>query len=329
MGIHTRGLIARADEGGLGHLTHALARHVMFDRIAVVEMPDPRGPQDWSKYHGLAKAVQRFPYGARGLVDWITTTDVVYTAEVPYHDDLFRVAADRGCRTVLHVMPELHRADEYAGATEWWWPTSWMCPDGGRIVPVPIVIPDEWRPRSTARHFGVIGSPAMADRNGVELVMASLRNVHRSITLHVFHAEQYRFGRPMWPSNVHVQFHAPTATPDAMYDTMDVLIAPRRFGGLSMLANEAAAAGVPTIHLDRDPDRLFPGWSVPVSNRQPHRMAGGQIEVCGATPIHLARVVDSIAGEPIETMSIAARRWAEVFGWNAWADRYERLLDAY
>lgn len=359
------GLIARADDGGLGNLTREFYRHLEPDATLVVDLKGQgRGPVHPEWYpEGMADGHDRADLPVRWSDGWPTDDDVrwlldrcdvVYSAEVLYHPRFLDLAAGntppgdlppravvewdaRRVPVFLHVMPELYDAE--VSRAECLLPTSWKA-DAPRFadavhLPVPVALDrfERARGRNAARETRLrllhLASPAMEDRNGTELVAAALRHVHVPAVLTVYGQAEHD-GESVRVGEVEVRFRAPRRDYWTCYEGHDVLVQPRRYGGLSLVHQEAAAAGLASVCLWRSPEEEWPASHVHPTGARPVRMKGGLFDVLDANPVEIARVVDML-GDPGSPAVLQAAKadslgWAEELAWSTWRPRYEDLL---
>ena len=321
------GLVARADSGGLGHMTWEFAEHVQVDRAVVIAMGPllARGVEDVNRYR-CAREVRVVPFHERdSAVDvwaWLAECAVTYTAETPYTALLADAVVAAGTRMVVHAMPELFRPDE-CWAADVWLPTGWRLDDVHRKCPrarvVPVPIPTErWdadRRDYTEPRLLHVAAAAMLDRSGTNLLAAALPHVTVPCTIVAVHAPHLR------PTGVvEVEHRPPPGRYWHLYDDVSALIAPRRYGGLSLVLNEAAGAGLGALVLDRDPERGYPFVDrVPLDRPTSARMAGGDVFVEQARAQALAAGIDRMARDPEQRASLGrqARQWADGMSWGS------------
>lgn len=333
------GVIARAENRGLGHLTWEAARALEPDRVLVVTV----GARD----RGFETHVERFPgatfveWRANGLLPaapvraWLDGLDVVYAAETPYDPRLPAWCETAGVRLVLHVMPEFFR-DEWADEScELWNPTDWrheLLPARARVVPVPVPL-DRWPTPAPlcdgpARFVHVAGNRAAGDRNGSILVTRALGLVQTPVHLRIF-TQGASFPAVRTPR--HVQLEVVRGGVDdywRLYDDADVLVMPRRYGGLSLPVNEAAGAGLAVVLSDVVPNRSWPATFVPARPRSQIRAPGGSVQSYEADPKRLAFALDSL-NENVELrhrQQEAAREWADSHSWANLRPLYRELF---
>lgn len=325
------GLIARAEDRGLGHLTWEWARHMRPDRTLVVDLGDlARGfPPHLDRYPGAA--IVRF--GDTGQVDdeatvrdFLDGLDVVYSAETFYDWRIVKWARDVGCVTVCHVMPEFFNVNTES-ADVLWAPTSWrldQLPARTRLVPVPVPT-DRWpalapHVEGKLRWLHVAGHRAAMDRNGTSTVGRSTRLLTQPQTGTVI-TQDVRM--PPMPGRPFVQITTVRGGcgPDywRMYDGHDVLVLPRRYGGLSLPAIEAMGAGLAVVMPDVEPQRSdWPVIRVPAKKRTTLDTQGGTLDVFDVDPRKLAGALDQLARDPGERLMARAQAlsWANA---NSWA----------
>ena len=100
------GLLARADNTGLGHQTLEFYRHMKPDKTMVVDMTHLKGNHHYpeSRYPGC-KVSTALPEGPvtlppEDISEFLEDLDVVFTAESPYSPLLYVRARRRGVLTV-------------------------------------------------------------------------------------------------------------------------------------------------------------------------------------------------------------------------------------
>lgn len=167
----------------------------------------------------------------------------------------------------------------------------------------------------------------MLDRQGTQLVMSALPYVAHECDVLIRHdghwvANEVGNVRVQWLPRVHDYW-------EVMPPGGWALLQPRRYGGLSLCIQEAAARGMPTISLDREPESTFYAdltVRCPVTEEQPYPMAGGEVGVADADPRELARVIDEFIESSMDGGSILPSIWAENHSWKAFLPLYEAVL---
>lgn len=336
------GVLVRAEERGLGIQTRAVADALSADRVLWVE---PR-PASWLQHSDLFAhhKVTHVPW-KRGWLpetqvrEWLKGLDVVYTAESDYDPRLPGWCDDAGCALVRHANPEQLSPDEVdaAGSTVWWAPTDWRLehlPAGTRVVPMPVDAPP--MPGRGERHGPVrfvhsMGHYAEGDRAGTLVFAEALRKVAGPARVDVF-CQDRRMSAVFKPSEGVLLRVNTRGVRDrwVQFAGKDVLVLPRRYGGLSLPSLEALAAGLVLVMPDCPPNGGWPGPKIEVAGWRPVRMRCGRVQVCDPDPEHLRQVMDDLcrdadllAGWRAESLA-----WAERNSWEAlrplWLEELQR-----
>lgn len=333
------GLIARNDNRGLGTMTEAFYRHMRPAKTLVVEL-------DAAMRRGFAPYRDRYPHDATfiswggGELDettvrgWLEGLDVVYSAETFYDPRIIGWCEDARVATVLHVMPEFYRADLPA-PTAMWVPTSWRLhhmPATVRVVPVPTE-PRAHAMRDSAHPIRVVhvaGHRAAGDRNGTSIVLRALRMLQQSMEVTLFCQDQRMPTARGIPSKVRVTRRlGGVADRWSQYENADLLVLPRRYGGLCLPVLEAAASGVGLVLTDTPPNDEWPADLLFATAGGSVTTAAGEIPFANADPRLLARRLDQLAASPatVDELRARARAWATENSWDRLVPTYEAALD--
>lgn len=331
------GILARAEDRGLGIQTWEATRHLAPERVLVIDVQNGEGfPMHLDRYPGATIArLDHSGFLAETLVrDWLAGLDVVFSCETLYDWRLAEWARDAGCATVVQVNPEFFvhgKVPALAAPTAWWNPTTWrmdQLPAGTRHVPVPVAL-DRFADRPQA-HAGpllalhVVGRPAVGDRNGTELLAQAMRAVPAgSVELTIStqgHAAPWR---------------GATAVRGAvgdywkLYAGFDMLVMPRRFGGLCLPVQEAMAAGLAVVMPGCPPNaEMWPVETARWAWRGELPVPCGQLPLAATDPRDLAAVLGRLAADPEALAAAQARscRWAAEHSWEALLPLYEEEL---
>lgn len=349
------GLIARVDSGGLGQMATEFARGYRPHAALIIDFgKNSRGVSDYDRVvpyvteHWVSGgqwdgSPYRFPTDADLFFD---ACDVIVAQETVYDRRSYTIAHGWGKGLVLHAMPEFLAPVDAAQAPTLWLPTPWHA-DAVTVerirhgrpapieVPVPLVIDDwEYRQRRTAEVFCLIPGEAQHDRNGLQAVWEALPWLQRPALVYL------RGGPPPYQDRwqegkVTVQW-LPEADDyhDVIPDDVDVLLQPRRYGGLSMPVREAAARGIPTIMTDLDPQNAWPAcpaeWRIPTSGSYKLPMKGGVFDIATIEYRDTVATLEHVLDTPAATVadySARAREWAEALSWDVWRPVYDRELE--
>lgn len=333
----TWGLVARADNTGLGNLTWEVWRHLHPDKTVVIDVEVYRHqPTHRDRYPGSTWNVGLdIDWSDRSIREFLDGLDVVFTAETPYNPNLFTIAREMGVASVLYAMPELYpyrqhpdlpRPDLTVN------PTSWLHEnlfDPKMVLPLPV---DRercaFRPRSSANGTvdHLAGRPALLDRNGSQVVLAAAQFIRGRVRVR---AQTTLIGGARRFPNVTSE-HREVDDYWKQYDEIDLMAMPRRYGGLCMPLQEAASCGVPVIIPNVEP--YNDGWPPellvePIADRA-RIMAGGLVPLVAIPPRRLADKVNALLEDDalMRRMSVAMDEWAEKRSWERMEPWWRTIL---
>lgn len=334
------GLIARADNRGLGQQCWGFYRAMQPAKTMVIDCPSAKP---------LPLHLDRFPHAtvihglpaAQDFQQWLQGLDVVYTAETGYGRALWSEAERLGVKTVLHLNREF--LDVNDRPTLWAAPSMWRydeIPEPKCFLPVPIET-DRFKNLSTsdgtckelARNFlHVVGRPAVHDRNGTHDLLQALQYVTSEVVVTVKCQEPGYVSSLIGHTPDNVTLIVDSGDVPNYWDNYrghDVLVMPRRFGGLCLPVNEALGAGMPVIMPDISPNNLWlPNeWLVPASKTGDF-LAKTRVDIHATDPRLLAERIDQFAidAEFFTKAQQQARDMAEGLSWAALKPTYEKVL---
>ncbi len=328
----TLAMIARADCGGLGALCWDVWRHLRPERTLIVHTNHTaRGVADLSRYppsafHSVRScSVEPSTEDAAWLLDGV---DIVWTAETWYGRAIPQLATKRGIRTALYAMPEMHDRREYADVIRV--PTDWRIDlvPRAEVLPFPVardVLP--FRQRTAARVFYHVASNAMEDRNGTLNVLTAIGLMREPVRFLIRGP-----GTPMERRKGVVDLEWLSPHPglyhEAWPDEADVLVQPRRFGGLSLPIQEAVSLGMPVVLLDTDPyAKAQAGFvMIPACHCAEVPMKGGLVAVSGCDPEELAATLDVLARTPQLVAGLSERQDTYAIDWGRAQAAWEAVL---
>ena len=153
----------------------------------------------------------------------------------------------------------------------------------------------------------------MLDRNGTDSLLDALRYCRTPFEVLV----RGRDDLPVTIGMTRITRLPPAAHYwDAYPPEADLMVLPRRYGGLSLSMQEAAAAGLPTVTLDIEPQRQWtdPAGLVAATVHRPQvPRRGGRFDVWTCHPRALAHRLDDLAQHP----EVVARMRAHALAWAA------------
>ena len=332
------GVVARADDRGIGIQSWELCRAMRPAKVLVVDMGElARGfPMHLDRYPGATVAKWDGALPELQVRRWLDGLDVVFSVETLYDWRIAEWAEDAGVATVVQANPEFTRPiGEYDHApTVWWNPTTWRqshMPPGTQVVPVPVA-DDRFRfapaPESDVlRVLHVAGHAAMADRNGTHLLGQALRYVRGRMQVRIVtQDDRLRLGRVRPTVDLEVVTGG-VADYWRLYEDADVLVLPRRYGGLCLPVQEAMAAGLAVVMSDTEPQRsTWPVSLVRSATGVPKlRCPAGRIAQTNARPEAIAAELDALDRdrERLAEMKRRSVEWAQAHRWSVLRPVYE------
>lgn len=339
------GAIVRGEARGLGNLTSEVARHLRPDRTLLVDMGEHA--RVFPIVHDYADAL-RVPFNDGAfdesqIREWLAGLDLLWTAETFYDQRIVGWAREMGVRTVNLAMPEFWRSDLEPAPDVVWNPTSWRhdtLPGDARVVPVPVATDRfETPPRRQEGPIRVLhnaGHRAAMDRNGTAIVYAALRLLKPRGTVDVTISGQD--GRLPSPrrgfGNVRIETRPSGAAHYWDVPTgFDILVMPRRYGGLCLPVQEALAAGCVPVMPDVSPNGDWPTVLVPARPQGTISTQGGLLPLATVDAPVLARALTDLIDDPdaLAGGRSEAVEWAESHSWHTlaglWISELERAAD--
>jgi hypothetical protein len=338
------GIVARSENRGLGHLTWEAWRHLDGASALVVSIGQQLNhgfDEHFDRYYGERTYFTKWDNGRLEepvVREWLRHLDVVYVAETAYDRRLYDWARDAGVATVLHTMPELHHLDEADVADVVWCPTPWRLAEIAkrttrpvRLVPFPVAIEHFAGGSDAARQsvnvLHVAGRAAYGDRNGTKIAAAAS---------HLFVRGGVNYGVTSQDETVPLGAGRRLMTTLRywqLYAGADILLMPRRFGGLCLPIQEASAAGLAVVALDTEPHDWYGCADVEAEVVGQFETGSGTVDIHGADPSHVADAVLFVArghfgGERILVERRGkAREWAEDHSWEKLLPTWHDALD--
>lgn len=333
------GIIARSEDRGLGIQTWEAVRHLNPDRVLVIDVQNPDGfPMHLDRYPGAT--VARLTNGhhlAESLVrEWLDGLDVVFSVETLYDWRLADWAREHGVATVVQLNPEFFQHDRpnwhEPAPTAWWNPTTWRAKDLGpavRYVPVPVAA-NRFEPRQLSgesrqlRALHVVGRAALGDRNGTEIALTTADET--SNIEWTFRAQRER--------DLAHRSAGPTPNYWDLYDGMDVLVMPRRYGGLCLPAQEAMAAGMAVVMPSCPPNGDWPIIPLRWQFQGTIAVPCGEIPMVATDRPYLVATLERLATDRqfLDDAKLRSVEWAARNSWKAlrplYEAEFERAVDA-
>jgi glycosyltransferase involved in cell wall biosynthesis len=351
------GLIARADKTGLAIQTHLLYRLLEPSAVLLVDFQRYGFIPDVGLYSEPANKIHTlrlwpaFNYGRldpktcepTAMVDaFLKEVDVIVSCETFYDMRIVTEAKRLNKRTVLQpnyefmdwlIDSSLPKPDVFA------LPTNWHETDirqqAGKteviVLPVPVdpTIIAKRRLVEELKHVvHVAGTVAQTDRAGTKAFIEAMRFVQSDVTATV------RAQRPLSnigpiPDNVQIIDDYQTRTNVELYENADVLVLPRRYGGLCLPMQEALALGIPAIMPDVAPQNamlhstmLLPAQTNGIIQTR------AKLTLWDVAPEQIAHRIDRLANDKalMSELSLFAREWAYEHSWDVVRWQWDAVL---
>lgn len=306
------GAIVRLDDSGLGNQTRAIARLIRPDRIMAIDSRPFRGvdtPQHLNWYEGYSGAVVNGFPGNRQVMEWLLGLDQIVTCETTYNPSLYALARARNVRTINQVNPEFF--------------DGWISREQ---VPDVIVLPSRWKEEQIKAAFlgcrAIYAPPPLIesdfqDVRGANFARHGIRTfVHpvgrlaandRAGTIDLLHAlahsnaefklvirSQFDLPAEYQSTDPRVSYEVGNVAQSAdLFREADVVLHPRKYGGLNMIANEGLMCGLPVVmtHCSPNDDVLPDRWLVAAVKTGSY-MTRRPIDLYQADPVSLAAKID-------------------------------------
>jgi glycosyltransferase involved in cell wall biosynthesis len=331
---------ARADDRGLGRVTHDFYTHMRPARTLVIDMG--RWAQQFPQHLDRYPDATVVPFNGGRLDETVmarffTGLDVAVFCETAYDHRAYDIARAVGCRTVLMTMPEFHRhATEHLPHPDVVWaPTSWRLdtlPADTRVVPVPVeLVTPARRPSGSLRVLHVAGHRTSGDRNGTIAFLRALRFVRCAVRVRVTSQDQRLPNVNGIPNHVTLAKQVGgEADYRRLYDRADILVMPRRYGGLCLPVQEALAAGLGVAMTDCEPNpTTWPISPIHGAAGATIRTPGGPVPLYDPDPASIAETIDHLAAHPgdVDQLKARAQQWAAENTWEALTPLYRTELE--
>lgn len=343
------GLVARADKTGLGAQTWTFWRNMRPDATLVVDLSHCSGQQpDLALYdRGDVEVWKDRNYPSTAPVPdkvverFLSKVDVVFGAETFYNYWLINRARQLGVRTVLQPNYEfldylldrkLPEPDVLA------FPSTWHLDDVRRAMPrsdvrhLPVPVDAKLLPFRQRLELNTIlhtaGTPAMEDRNGTMVLIEAMRQVRTPVTAVIRTLKPLPIRARHLPTNVIID-DRPAPNYWDLYDRGDMLVIPRKFGGLCLPQQEALACGMPVLMTDVAPqNEVLPADLLVPAIKSHEVMTRAMIDIHQTDPVVLASRIDWLHEHPdrFAELSAWAGEWAADNSWEALRPLYEATL---
>ncbi len=334
------GIVTRCDQTGLGIQGKEFFDNIPCKALVIDVSPISQSKQnlDWypnQMVYRLSKLGQgTIPEGL--IIEFIKDIDVLITFENPYDYNIFDICRKHGVKTILQLNYEfLEYPSNLPSPDLFLAPSLWHyddIPNPKWCLEVPVNL-NHFTPIKKHNTFvHIVGKTAVYNRNGTDTVMKCLRYVKSPIKLVIRSQQRIDFAQMAngdIPYNVSLIISHENRP--NYYDNYDggVLIMPRKYGGLSLVYNEAIAAEMPIISTDISPNNIWmpKEWLVPATKKLTFKCKQ-QVDVYEADLEALAAKVDEYCDKVFYEKQVSvASDIKRTISWDKLKPDYYRLFE--
>lgn len=337
------GLLARADNGGLGIQTKEFYDHIDCAKVMLVDISSLNGNKIYPDRYKFDIKTNGFPTNSE-IDEFLKDLDLVFTCEIPYNYYLYTRAKELGVKTVQQYNYEFldHLADKTLPLPDLFMaPSLWnfekvehyfrgrdtMC----RFVPVPVnreVLP--FRLKAKARKFlHIAGGVLHEDRNGTEIVLKASKLIKSDAEI-IIKTQHSLEGVPAYSKKIKIVNNDVLNYWDN-YDDEDVLLLPRKFGGLSLQLNEAMSKGMVPIMTNVEPQSRFLHEKSLIDPCSCHQtFTRTNIDVWETDAKELAKKIDefyNMTTEEFSELSEYSNEYAKRISWENMKKKYMKVFE--
>ncbi len=309
------GIIARADKTGLGYQTKELVDMLKPDKILLIDSSHFNGNEqfpEWYDEYDVTKTQNGFMSNME-VNAFLNEVDVILSCEIFYNTRLTNLAYRRGVKTILQYNYEFFEYFVIDGMRQpeiLLSPTTWHLEYIDKYFgkksnvmhlppPTTPAIFDSAKQANMAkthkRILHVAGKRAAKDRNGTDIVIEMLKYSKADYELVVTVQGDFK------PDCDDHRLTIDTSNPDdraELYTGFDLMILPRRYGGLCLPMNEALLSGLPVIMTDVSPNNtILPSEWLVEATKTAEVQFKGVVDLYDTDPQKLAELVDRFVNE--------------------------------
>lgn len=350
------GTICYACQSGLGILAKSFYDHGIVNDAFVVE--HSHHPTQWSWYLDAPHCpIRKLEQNACELRRFVDGLDILLCFETPFFWPIVSYAKSKGVKTVCMPMYECSLTNPPATFDEYWCPSlldlryfsEMHMPEGERVSPfetyhgvhgsvsrfTPVPVEVEWKQRHTAKVFvHNAGHGGLKGRNGTNELVEAL-SFAKSPATFLIRSQEYQSdveeSLAKISSTVDVHYSSGTRDAKDLYTEGDIFLFPEKFNGLSLPLQEARAAGMLVMSVDRYPMNTWlpDGPLIPVVTTVKNRIGPPYMEFDEAVinPRMIAEKIDEFYGVDIHEYSLNGLFWSRKMSWDVLGPKYLELLE--
>lgn len=346
------GLLAYATDTGLGNQTYEFYKHMNPEKVLVADLSKWNQMPLHNDWYYQSRVSNGYPTDQD--MEWLVDgMDVVFVCETPLNYHLFKYAKERGVTTIQQYNYEFldyFRNSILPKPTVLAAPSTWNTDivrdnNWARVMDLPVPINRDripFRKIDKCKTFmHIIGRPAERDRNGTLQFIEAARRLGNAFNYIIYvqppnddrSKQNYiPIGEAIREAQQYINLKVVENTEkyEDMYKEGDVLVLPRKYGGLCLPQQEALSAGIPVIMTDISPNikRLPMEWLCPaqfIDKLYTHT----HIDLYQANPKDLmVKMIQFASNEFMRTANQQASTIAEKLSWVNMKDEYLKLFEA-
>lgn len=350
------GLLAYSSDTGLGYQTLEFAKNIKPAKILIADL---------SKLNGMPTHHERYSEFNTSITDGIPTNeecewlvdgmDVVFVCETPLNYHLFNYARKKGVKTVQQYNYEFldyFRNNALPTPSVLASPSLWGIERVKNMYLAPVVhwpvpvntdlIPfREFNKVKTFVH--IIGRPTASDRNGTIAFLSAVKKLGSYYNYKVYlqppvESRAIEHFRPVKEVLDETRRIVPIElienVPDnaTMFASGEILVLPRKYGGLCLPMWEALSSGMPVIMPNVSPnDSILPKEWLVNAELTGHLQTHTLLDLYTVDPYALTEKMLEVAGD-IELSNHASRDIAMAMSWEAqrpiYMKRFEEICNS-
>jgi len=344
------GLICRMDDTGLGNQTRELMKLLRPYKLLVINSTsfnkNEQHPEWYADYTNVI-FTKAWPDNTE-VAQFMDGLTHVFSAELMYNDRVYDIARQKGIKTYVHVNYEFcDQLRDRRRQSPYYWvlPSHWKKEEMDKlfrrveILPPPLFMNEYKQNRQNnyqrsgrLRFLHIIGRQAVHDRNGTIDLLESLKYTTSDFELVIKSQSLLDESITRRVNDNRIIFDSrPTKDNKDLYNDFDVMILPRRYGGLCLPMNEALASGLPVIMPNISPNnQILPSKWLIEATKTSSFMAREIIDIYSSNQQDLANKIDyfckldkhDLENEKVDAFNIAF----DHFSSDVLYPKYERLF---
>lgn len=324
------GLIARADNSGLGTLSLEFYKHLIPTKTLVITNQVYKSfPERFNEN----KAYKTDELSTEQINDFLDGLDVVLALETPYNWQIFVLARARKIKTVLVSMYECNAKPLLC------YPDLIICPSkidynsfayenvDKILLPLPVNRKTlSFKQKHRARIFlHNVGHGGLLGRNGTSELIRAISLVKNKDVKFIIHSQIPLI--QIDDARITVIVGNVDNYAD-LYSEGDVYIMPQRLQQISLPVNEAMSCGLPVITTNWEPFKncLPSTWLIETCNVRVVKLYDRDINYCEIDLLELANKIDWFADRDINKDSLIADSIADEISWDKLLTRWQNVL---